>query len=215
MDADRFHGTGYRAANWICPGRTAGARSHGSGEPQTWSNHQRHLCLSAGQRCSAAFMRRSHPAGNVAMKTLVTNELFPDFIECRYRGFLKITDATGRPIEEALPGHQHFELVGSCRTRIQHQSVGNLQTMAGAGSQRQKSREGNPGCLLEILKFSDLGIDEGSKDEEREEESRRSVLARGYWVFNADQVDGLMDSPRPSCRPFLTSKGFRRLRISF
>jgi predicted RecB family nuclease len=39
-------------------------------------------------------MRRSHPAGNVAMKTLVTNELFSDFIECRYRGYLKITDAT-------------------------------------------------------------------------------------------------------------------------
>lgn len=24
MDADRFRGTGYRAAIWICPGRTAG-----------------------------------------------------------------------------------------------------------------------------------------------------------------------------------------------
>ena len=40
-------------------------------------------------------MRRFHPAGNVAMKTLVTNELFSDFIECRYRGYLKITDAAG------------------------------------------------------------------------------------------------------------------------
>ena len=29
------------------------------------------------------------------MKTLVTNELFSDFIECRYRGYLKITDAAG------------------------------------------------------------------------------------------------------------------------
>jgi len=29
------------------------------------------------------------------MKTLVTNELFLDFIECRYRGYLKITGATG------------------------------------------------------------------------------------------------------------------------
>ena len=29
------------------------------------------------------------------MKTLVTNELFRDFIECRYRGYLKITGASG------------------------------------------------------------------------------------------------------------------------
>jgi predicted RecB family nuclease len=29
------------------------------------------------------------------MKTLVTNELFLDFIECRYRGYLKITGASG------------------------------------------------------------------------------------------------------------------------
>ncbi len=27
----------------------------------------------------------------MAMKTLITNELFLDFIECRYRGYLKIT----------------------------------------------------------------------------------------------------------------------------
>jgi hypothetical protein len=30
----------------------------------------------------------------MAMKTLITNELFLDFIECRYRGYLKITGAT-------------------------------------------------------------------------------------------------------------------------
>jgi len=30
----------------------------------------------------------------MAMKTLITNELFVDFIECRYRGYLKITGAT-------------------------------------------------------------------------------------------------------------------------
>jgi len=29
------------------------------------------------------------------MKTLITNELFSDFIECRYRGYLKITGASG------------------------------------------------------------------------------------------------------------------------
>jgi len=29
------------------------------------------------------------------MKTLITNELFSDFIECRYRGYLKITGANG------------------------------------------------------------------------------------------------------------------------
>jgi hypothetical protein len=30
------------------------------------------------------------------MKTLITNELFSDFIECRYRGYLKLTGATGQ-----------------------------------------------------------------------------------------------------------------------
>ena len=30
----------------------------------------------------------------MAMKTLITNELFLDYIECRYRGYLKITGAT-------------------------------------------------------------------------------------------------------------------------
>src|ERR1035441_2480891 len=39
-------------------------------------------------------MLRSHDAGNMAMKTLITNELFLDFIICRYRGYLKITGAT-------------------------------------------------------------------------------------------------------------------------
>jgi hypothetical protein len=29
------------------------------------------------------------------MKTLITNELFSDFIECRYRGYLRLTGATG------------------------------------------------------------------------------------------------------------------------
>jgi hypothetical protein len=29
------------------------------------------------------------------MKTLITNELFLDFVECRYRGYLKITGASG------------------------------------------------------------------------------------------------------------------------
>src|SRR5260370_29537628 len=29
----------------------------------------------------------------MAMKTLITNELFSDFIECRYRGYLKIIGA--------------------------------------------------------------------------------------------------------------------------
>ncbi|HYL74780.1 MAG TPA: IS66 family transposase [Bryobacteraceae bacterium] len=29
------------------------------------------------------------------MKTLITNELFSDFVECRYRGYLKITGASG------------------------------------------------------------------------------------------------------------------------
>ena len=51
-------------------------------------------------------------------------------------------------------------------------------------------RKAEKATLVVFWKFSDLGIDEGSKDEEREEESRRSVLARGYSVFNADQVDG-------------------------
>src|SRR6266852_4117340 len=40
-------------------------------------------------------MRRSHAAVSLAMKTLVTNELFSDFIECRYRGDLKVTGARG------------------------------------------------------------------------------------------------------------------------
>ena len=40
-------------------------------------------------------MRRSHTAGGLAMKTLVTNELFSDFIECGYLRYLKITGATG------------------------------------------------------------------------------------------------------------------------
>ena len=31
---------------------------------------------------------------DMAMKTLITNELFLDFIECKYRGYLKITGAT-------------------------------------------------------------------------------------------------------------------------
>src|ERR1035438_8602458 len=45
-------------------------------------------------RCSVAFMRRSHAAGSMAMKALITNELFSDFIECRYRGYLKILGAS-------------------------------------------------------------------------------------------------------------------------
>jgi hypothetical protein len=30
----------------------------------------------------------------MAMKALITNELFSDFIECRYRGYLKILGAS-------------------------------------------------------------------------------------------------------------------------
>ena len=41
------------------------ARSHGSGTPKARSGQQRHLCLSAGPRCSAALMLRSHAAGNM------------------------------------------------------------------------------------------------------------------------------------------------------
>jgi predicted RecB family nuclease len=37
----------------------------------------------------------------MAMKTLITNELFLDFIECKYRGYLKITGAT-EPKSELL-----------------------------------------------------------------------------------------------------------------
>ncbi len=36
------------------------------------------------------------PSGEPGMKTVVTSELFLDFIECRYRGYLKLTGATGQ-----------------------------------------------------------------------------------------------------------------------
>src|SRR4030095_13383994 len=85
----------------LLPGRQLGpcwsdlrARSHGPGTPKARSSHQRHLCLSAGPRCSAAFMRRSHAAGSMAMKALITNELCSYFIECRYRGYLKTMGAS-------------------------------------------------------------------------------------------------------------------------
>ena len=35
------------------------------------------------------------PSEDLAMKTLITNELFSDFVECRYRGYLRLTGATG------------------------------------------------------------------------------------------------------------------------
>jgi antirestriction protein ArdC len=61
--------------------------------------------------------------------------------------------------------------------------------------------------LVVFWKFSDLVIDEGSKAEEREEESRRSILARGYWVFNADQVDGFTPPEMPTSRNCKGSDG--------
>src|SRR5713101_3117655 len=70
------------------------ARSHGSGTPKARPRYQRHLCLSAGPRCSAPFMRRSHAAGSMAMKALITDELFSAFVECRYRGYLKTIGAS-------------------------------------------------------------------------------------------------------------------------
>ena len=59
-------------------------------------------------------------------------------------------------------------------------------------------RKAEEATLIIFWKFSELGIDEGSKEEEREEESTRSVLARGYSVFNADQVDGFTRPEMPA-----------------
>ena len=59
-------------------------------------------------------------------------------------------------------------------------------------------RKAEKATLVVFWKFSDLGINEGSKKEEREEESRRSVLARGYSIFNADQVDGFTPPEVPA-----------------
>ena len=70
------------------------------------------------------------------------------------------------------------------RARIQHQLGANV-------------RKAEKATLVVFWKFSDLGINEGSKKEEGEEESRRSVLARGYSVFNADQVDGFRPPQMP------------------
>src|SRR5271167_524697 len=57
-------------------------------------------------------------------------------------------------------------------------------------------RKAAKATLVVFWKFSDLGIDEGSKDEEPA--SRRSVLARGYSVFNEDQVDGFTPPEMPA-----------------
>jgi hypothetical protein len=73
-------------------------------------------------------------------------------------------------------------------------------------------RKAEKATLVVFWKFSDLGINEGSKEEEREEESRRSVLAVAIRSLTRTRWT---DSPRPRCRPFPKLKGSRRRRISF
>lgn len=55
-------------------------------------------------------------------------------------------------------------------------------------------RKGEKSSLVVFWKVSDFGNDEETQPDQAEDESspsgRRAILARGYSVFNADQVDG-------------------------
>lgn len=59
-------------------------------------------------------------------------------------------------------------------------------------------KKGEKATLVVFWKFSDRDTDEDAgAREEREEHAHRGVLARGYSVFNAAQVDGYQPPPVP------------------
>jgi antirestriction protein ArdC len=70
-------------------------------------------------------------------------------------------------------------------------------------------RKGEKGTLIVFWKFFDKqsgetgeSEDSGGKEADGEKEDRnRSVMARGYIVFNADQVDGYTPRPTPTAAP--------------
>jgi len=73
-------------------------------------------------------------------------------------------------------------------------------------------KKGERGTFIVFWKFSDLESDENSKDQKQEEEeTRRSILARGYTVFNASQVEGFQlpeQPPRPEIERVQSAEEF-------
>src|SRR5947199_684178 len=63
VDAQRFRGTCYRAANWIYVGQTAGRGR------MDRSSHQRYLRVPAGPRCPATPMRRARAVNKYSISS--------------------------------------------------------------------------------------------------------------------------------------------------
>ena len=57
-------------------------------------------------------------------------------------------------------------------------------------------RKGEKSTLVVFWKFRDIEKDAAPEEEEKEEKASRAILARGYSVFNAAQVDG-WTPPKP------------------
>ena len=87
----------------------------------------------------------------------------------------------------AVPRNQHRDSLGNRPgERLQVRNVGDVQAMAGAGRTSSKGREVRARRFLEVLR-------PGAKQKGEDGSTRkvgRIPMAKDYWIFNADQVDG-------------------------
>ena len=58
-------------------------------------------------------------------------------------------------------------------------------------------KKGEKGTSIMFWSFIESGIDDEAEDGEGTKKSRRRAVAKEYWVFNADQVEGYTPAPGP------------------